>query len=172
MPNYPDDSIRWPKIDQLKGFKDLLPKEVPQALKFDEEKIRWDLLPWDGLEEIVKVLMFGATKYGEYNWTKGMAWQRLGRAAIGHIIDWLRGRNVDNETGISHLAHAGCCILFLLAYSVRGIGEDNRPMKNEVKNPYEPPTTEQVTGIDFSKNIGQRMVVDNTTGINNSSYWR
>lgn len=102
------------------------------GVKFDQDKeVRWDLMPWDALEEIAKVLNAGSKKYGDRNWEKGMAYGRLIRATIGHVTDWARRRDVDSETGLSHLAHAGCCILFLLAYVLRNIGEDNRPMKKE-----------------------------------------
>ena len=104
-------------------------KDAPtEGIKFDDEKIRWDLLPWDALEEVAKVMTFGAKKYGDRNWEKGIAYGRLIRAAIGHITDWAMRRDVDSETGLSHLAHAGCCVLFLLAYILRGVGEDNRPL--------------------------------------------
>jgi len=98
------------------------------GVKFDDGKTRWDLLPWDALEEIAKVMTFGAKKYGDRNWEKGIAYGRLIRAAVGHITSWAMRRDVDSETGLSHLAHAGCCVLFLLAYILRGVGEDNRPV--------------------------------------------
>ena len=108
-------------------------KEV--AIKHDSEKIPWHLVPWDAVEQIVEILQFGAKKYADRNWEKGMAPSRLVRAAIGHIVDWFHckingtdGR--DPESGKSHLAHAGCCILFLLAYEGRGQIEqyDDRPV--------------------------------------------
>jgi hypothetical protein len=70
---------------------------------------------------------------GERNWEKGMEYGRLIRATIGHVTDWAMRRDVDSETGLSHLAHAGCCILFLLAYVLRNIGKDNRPLNKEIK---------------------------------------
>jgi hypothetical protein len=102
------------------------------GIKFDGDKVRWDLVPWDAMEEIVKVLTYGANKYADRNWEKGMEYGRLIRATIGHVTDWAMRRDVDSETGLSHLAHAGCCILFLLAYVLRNIGKDNRPLKKEI----------------------------------------
>jgi len=98
-----------------------------EGKKFDDGKLPYDLLPGDAIEEIVKVLQFGATKYGERNWEKGMKWNRPFAALMRHMWAWWRGEGKDPETGLSHLAHAGCCILFLLSYTLRGIGEDNRP---------------------------------------------
>ncbi|HKE56465.1 MAG TPA: dATP/dGTP diphosphohydrolase domain-containing protein [Pyrinomonadaceae bacterium] len=47
------------------------------GVKKDLGKLRWSLLPWDALEEVVKVLMFGASKYADRNWEKGMDWDRV-----------------------------------------------------------------------------------------------
>jgi hypothetical protein len=98
-----------------------------EGKKFDDGKLPYDLLPGDAIEEIVKVLQFGAVKYGERNWEKGMKWNRPFAALMRHMWAWWRGEGKDPETGLSHLAHAGCCILFLLSYTLRGLGEDNRP---------------------------------------------
>jgi hypothetical protein len=98
-----------------------------EGKKFDDGKLPYDLLPGDAIEEIVKVLQFGAVKYGERNWEKGMRWNRPFSALMRHMWAWWKGEEKDPETGLSHLAHAGCCILFLLSYTLRGVGEDNRP---------------------------------------------
>lgn len=33
------------------------------GIKWDENKLRWDLLPWDAIEKIVEIYSFGAAKY-------------------------------------------------------------------------------------------------------------
>ena len=95
--------------------------------KADDGKLPYDLVPPDALEEIIKVLAFGAKKYAPRNWEKGMKWSRPFSALMRHMWAWWRGEHKDPETGISHLAHAGCCVLFLLAYEKRVLGEDDRP---------------------------------------------
>ena len=95
--------------------------------KADDGKLPYDLVPPDALEEIIKVLAFGAKKYAPRNWEKGMKWSRPYSALMRHMWAWWRGEHKDPETGISHLAHAGCCVLFLLAYEKRVLGEDDRP---------------------------------------------
>lgn len=84
--------------------------------KFDGNKNRVDLLSTVALEKIARVMTFGATKYGDNNWRKGIAWSRVIGALMRHIFAYVRGENTDPETGLSHLAHAGCCVLFLLEY--------------------------------------------------------
>jgi hypothetical protein len=98
-----------------------------EGVKNDSGKLPVDLLPVDALEEIAKVLQFGAEKYEPRNWEKGMKWSRIYAACIRHLWAWFRGEDQDQETGITHLAHSGCCVLFLISYHLRQVGEDDRP---------------------------------------------
>jgi hypothetical protein len=88
----------------------------PEGRKDDAEKTRWDLLPMLAVESIVKVLMFGAKKYGADNWQQvPESRRRYYAAAMRHLAAFWNGQRCDPETGLPHLAHAGCCIIFLLA---------------------------------------------------------
>lgn len=100
---------------------------LAEGRKDDTGKDPWALLPWDAVRGIVKVLRFGAGKYNERNWEAGMDWDRPFSAAIRHLTAWYEGEEADSETGYSHLWHAGCCLLFLIAYELRGVGKDTRP---------------------------------------------
>ena len=75
---------------------------------------------------IAHVLAFGAKKYSAGNWAKGMAWSRAIDGFDRHWTAWKGGEKYDLETGYSHLWHAGCCLMFLVAYEARGIGRDDR----------------------------------------------
>lgn len=103
--------------------------EVPplEGRKDDGGKARYDLIPPELLEATAAVLTFGAGKYGERNWEKGMKWGRPFAALMRHMWAWWRGEKADPETGMSHLWHASCCIAFLIAFEQRKIGEDDRP---------------------------------------------
>jgi Domain of unknown function (DUF5664) len=91
------------------------------GVKADAGKPRWDLLPPVALEEVSKVLEFGARKYAPDNWRKVKGWRwRYARAAIGHIFAFLRGERVDPESGLPHLAHAACSVLFVLELDLHG----------------------------------------------------
>lgn len=87
-----------------------------QGTKHDENKPRYDLLPPHALAEVVKVLTHGADKYGEYNWAKGIKFSRLYAATQRHLQAWQSLEDNDPETGINHLAHAMCSLLFLLTF--------------------------------------------------------
>jgi hypothetical protein len=92
--------------------------ELKVATKYDEGKRDWSLLPLDSVEEIVKVLEFGAKKYAAHNWSNngGFKYTRVLNATLRHIFAFMRGEDLDPETGLSHLAHAGCNILFILHF--------------------------------------------------------
>lgn len=94
---------------------------MPEGRKDDTDKLPLYLLPFDALEDVARVLLFGANKYGERNWEQGMKRSRLIGAGLRHIFKWCMGEKVDPETGLSHIAHAACNMLFLLAYEKRGI---------------------------------------------------
>ena len=84
--------------------------------KSDTGKLRWDLLPWGALVPVARVLDFGARKYAEENWRHVRPFRKRYKAALlRHVLAYANGEELDRETGESHLAHATCCALFLLA---------------------------------------------------------
>lgn len=86
-----------------------------EGLKYDIEKLRWDLLPIECVEDIVKVLNFGANKYADNNWQiVENAEERYYAALLRHLSAWRQGEKVDPESGLSHLAHILCNVTFLL----------------------------------------------------------
>jgi len=94
----------------------------------DKGKVRYDLFPADALHAIAEVLTYGATKYDDDNWARGIANRRVFSSCLRHLWAWWRREDNDPESGLSHLAHAGCNIMFLLAYQLRGMVEwDERP---------------------------------------------
>lgn len=100
-----------------------------EGRKDDTGKDPWHLVPWDAVGAIVKILAFGAHKYAPRNWEKGMAWSRCFGALQRHLTAWWMGEKADPETSYSHLWHAGCCVLFLIAFEIRGLGTDDRPVR-------------------------------------------
>lgn len=101
--------------------------EKEEDRKLDNDKIRYDLVPVYPLQEIAKVFTFGAKKYEDRGWEKGIKWGRVYGALLRHIFSWFTGEDKDPETGLSHLAHAGCNIMFLLEYERTHKELDNRP---------------------------------------------
>ena len=100
---------------------------LTEGQKFDSNKPRYDLIPPEVEEAIAQVLTFGAAKYSARNWELGMDWGRPYAALRRHMAAWWSGQDNDEETGMSHLWHAACCIAFLVAFEQRGSGNDDRP---------------------------------------------
>lgn len=101
-----------------------------QSQKKDAGKLPWHLFPYDAAREVVRVLQFGANKYRERGWEDGIQFSRVYGAIQRHAVAWFQDREDDDpETGLSHLAHLGCEVLFLLAFVVRGRTDlDDRPI--------------------------------------------
>lgn len=102
------------------------PWPLTEGAKFDDGKVRMELIPPELMTAVGTILTFGAQKYEDRNWEKGMAWSRVYGALMRHLCAWWGGEEIDPETGKSHLWHAACCIAFLIAYEMRGSGTDDR----------------------------------------------
>ena len=88
-----------------------------EGIKHDQGKLRWGLVPKKTVQEVIKVLMFGADKYDDYNWKKvSNRRTRYYEAAQRHLTDewWENSSMKDKESGFHPLAHVVCCCLFLI----------------------------------------------------------
>jgi len=104
-------------IEEVKETKtpvSIVKEDNGKGTKLDSGKPRMDLIPMKAMEEVASVLTFGAKKYDAWNWSKGINYSRLNGAALRHLTAFMEGENIDPETGISHIAHAACNMLFLL----------------------------------------------------------
>jgi hypothetical protein len=99
---------------------------IEGAKHFDEGKEPLDQLPTESLMEIAKVMAMGEKKYGRNNWTKGMDWHKLIGSTLRHVMKFNMGEDIDKESGLSHLAHAACDIMFLQWYVINKKGTDTR----------------------------------------------
>lgn len=107
-------------------------REVPkrfdpeEGTKFDSDKPCMELLDPYAMEQLAKVLTFGAKKYAAWNWAKGLSYSRLAGAALRHIFAYMRGEDLDPESGLPHTAHALCCLMFLVSMPQRHPEMDDR----------------------------------------------
>lgn len=82
-----------------------------EGKKDDTGKLRWDLVPFGPLEEVVRVYQHGCTKYDDWNWEKGLTYSRMFAAAMRHLGRWWwRSEMYDSESGCHHLA----CVTFYM----------------------------------------------------------
>ena len=97
-------------------------KKSAVGIKHDTGKLKWSLLPIAPLKEVVKVYMFGAEKYGEGNWQKlENPKVRYYDAAMRHLLDWKDGEKINEESGLSHLAHVIWNIIAILWFELREV---------------------------------------------------
>ena len=94
------------------------PTSQNEAVKHDDGKADWSLVPFESLEGMVKVLEFGAQKYAGWNWTTngGFSYTRVLRSCLRHLFAYMRGEDNDPESGLSHIHHAMCNLLFISHY--------------------------------------------------------
>jgi hypothetical protein len=88
-----------------------------QGLKHDAGKPRFELLPPNALREVAEVYTFGALKYEDRNWERGISWGRVYGAVQRHLHAFWAGQDLDEESGLPHLAHAAFGLLALLEFS-------------------------------------------------------
>lgn len=102
--------------------------KVSDGKKYDGEKPQMYLLPPKSMLEVSRVLTFGARKYDPENWRKLENLQnRYSSAALRHIFAHIDGSKLDDDSGLSHLAHAICCLLFKLEIEL----ENGQNKKNQ-----------------------------------------
>ncbi len=92
-----------------------------KGIKYDTGKLQWRLLPLEVLRDVVLVLMYGAKKYSPDNWKQVKPKERYFDGCLRHLDAWQAGERKDPETGRNPLAHAICCLIFLLWH------DKNRP---------------------------------------------
>lgn len=129
-----NDSFKFPALEDTDDWRhQALPRttyigptdKIPAgaagsvAMKFDSGKTDWSLMPFEAIEEINKVLDFGAKKYAAHNWRTGTGFKytRVLSSLLRHTFAWARGEDLDPESGLSHLAHMGCNVVFLIYYN-------------------------------------------------------
>lgn len=85
---------------------------------FIDGKLRWDLLPLDLIEELVKVYDYGAKKYYPESWKEiPDGYQRLKGAALRHLVAFEKGETIDSESGLNHLVQASWNLLTCYYYA-------------------------------------------------------
>lgn len=84
-----------------------------KGIKYDQGKPDYSLLPFGSIDDLVRVITYGAEKYDRFNW-KYVDKERYKAAALRHISSYMQGEVHDEETGIHHLAHAMANLTFIM----------------------------------------------------------
>lgn len=88
-------------------------EEQKFADRFNAGKLQWSMVDFKSLEDMVRVLEFGAKKYSRNNWKKGLKTTEIVDSMLRHIYAYLDGEDVDPESGINHTGHIMCNAMFL-----------------------------------------------------------
>lgn len=70
---------------------------------FDSNKVRLDLVPEEFVWGAGRGLTYGAFKYGENNFKKGIKWSKLIGSAKRHLGRFCGREEIDAESGLLHI---------------------------------------------------------------------
>lgn len=110
------------------------PKATSPGLKYDKNKPSMELIDPEFLEEMAKVLDFGKSKYSAHNWRGGIQWSRTLGAVLRHTLAYLKGEDLDQETGINHMAHVAVNAMFLVWFAKHRKDFDDRYIDRSNRN--------------------------------------
>ena len=88
---------------------------------------RFDLIPARSLFALAEQFGIGANKYDDRNWEKGYEWSLCFAAMMRHRWAWWEGEDIDEESGLTHLAAAMWHASVLIEFSNTHPEMDNRP---------------------------------------------
>lgn len=104
------------------------------GLKDDQDKVKMELVPLSTVENIGRILTFGAKKYGENKW-QGLDnyWNRYKGALLRHLAAIDKGELIDSESGLPHIDHVLCNAMFLSwgYHNGKGINIEQKDIDNE-----------------------------------------
>ena len=96
---------------KVKRIKEI---DTDQSAKADKGKLKLSLVNPQLVKAVAEVRMYGTEKYGDSeNWRK-VEPKRYVDALYRHLLAYIEGNEVDEESGLSHLSHMACNISFLL----------------------------------------------------------
>lgn len=108
-----ETSIKCESVDAGEGMKN----------DFLDDKPRWDLLPLQEIEDLVKVYTAGAKKYAPNSWQKlDNGYQRYKAALFRHLLAYEKGERIDPDTKCMHLAQVAWNAVAMLWFDKNGKG--------------------------------------------------
>ena len=97
-----------------------------QGMRFNSGKLLMSLVPASFGRYCAAGLTYGAVKYAPHNWRKGFDWSQVLDSLQRHIDAFREGEDLDEESGLPHLALAACNLAFLIEFFDKGKGNDDR----------------------------------------------
>lgn len=104
-----------------------------RGTKYNSGKPKMSLIPSRAEIEEAYVWTMGESKYGKYNWTKGIPFSEILDALHRHYTAYKSGQTVDPESGRTHMAHIRCCAAMLIEFEQTRPDLDDRIKKKDLK---------------------------------------
>ena len=102
--------------------------------RFNTGKLKWSLVSWKALAPMVRVLMFGAEKYDDHNWKRGLKYTEVTESLQRHLNSFIEGEDDDPESKLSHVGHILCNAMFLSYMSIFRKDMDDRYIDKNFKD--------------------------------------
>lgn len=113
------------------------------GLRFNQNKLRYDLVEPRAHRDMVKVMTYGATKYFDRNWENGLSWTSVIASLKRHLAAIELGEDYDfdpncdgcksgyceKHSGELHVANLACNAHFLNAFYYTFPQGDDRPKR-------------------------------------------
>lgn len=105
-----------------------------EAKKYDNDKVRMELVPMSTIESVAKILTFGAKKYSDNSWQElPNFWNRYKGALLRHLTAISKGEMNDPESGLPHIDHVLCNAMFLSwgYHNGKGVTVEEKDIDND-----------------------------------------
>lgn len=111
-------------LEAAKAGAPLVPGRL--GMKFDGSKPALGLIPPYAMELAGAGFAIGAEKYAAWNWAKGLEYTKLAGALLRHLEAFLAREDMDEDTGLPHLAGVLCSAMMLADMTIRHPEMDDR----------------------------------------------
>ena len=106
------------KPDYATKFHAMIHTFFASADRFNQGKPQWHLMNYEAMEPMLKVLEFGAKKYGERNWMKGLSPQGVLDSLQRHVAALMDGKTIDEESGLPIIGHVMANAMFYSFFTI------------------------------------------------------
>jgi hypothetical protein len=127
-------------------------------------------VPTTALLHLMGAMANGAKKYGPYNWRdQNVSASIYYDAAMRHLMAWIDGQDIAEDSGVHHLGHVMACCAIILDAEAQGTLNDNRPVKGKFSELIEKMTSERPKAVvSSSKQEAKEYVLDKINSILNA----
>jgi len=112
--NTQPNSTAYP--DKVKVKQANILKNLADRHNQGKPKLSYLLSAPRALEDVAKVLDYGAKKYSRGNWQKGLPYTEVADSLIRHLVAFTSGEDTDPESGLPHTGHILANALFLAEF--------------------------------------------------------